>query len=244
MGDRGDEGGYPPARKGPPEGSSVVDRQKGPPPIRPPDCTDLRRSRWILPTTVIALLLLGAAGVASYREWHASPAAVPELVLPPGHPMLAAGETLVAPFTLHYAPAENLERIDVALIDGATRTIDMAAYVLTDFPVIQALTRAAGRGVAIRILLDRQQHDDRPEVAPLADLRRQPGVTIRIKASHVYMHMKSYALDGRLLRTGAANFSASGLKQQDNDLVVIENPAAAARFTADFTPAFAAGAAE
>jgi phosphatidylserine/phosphatidylglycerophosphate/cardiolipin synthase-like enzyme len=37
------------------------------------------------------------------------------------------------------------------------------------------------------------------------------------------MHLKSYQIDGRLLRTGAANFSASGLKRRDNDLVVIES---------------------
>jgi hypothetical protein len=30
-------------------------------------------------------------------------------------------------------------------------------------------------------------------------------------------------IDGRFLRTGAANFSASGLKRQDNDLIVIES---------------------
>jgi hypothetical protein len=35
-------------------------------------------------------------------------------------------------------------------------------------------------------------------------------------------------LYGRLLRTGAANFSASGLKRQDNDLIVIESAGAAA----------------
>jgi hypothetical protein len=55
---------------------------------------------------------------------------------------------------IHYAPGENLEHIDVALIDRAEREIDMAAYVLTDvltdWAVMQALTRAADRGVAIR----------------------------------------------------------------------------------------------
>jgi phosphatidylserine/phosphatidylglycerophosphate/cardiolipin synthase-like enzyme len=43
------------------------------------------------------------------------------------------------------------------------------------------------------------------------------------------MHLNSYQIDGRLLRTGAANFSASGLKRQDNDLIVIESAGAAAR---------------
>jgi phosphatidylserine/phosphatidylglycerophosphate/cardiolipin synthase-like enzyme len=47
---------------------------------------------------------------------------------------------------IHYAPAENLEHIDVTLIDTAKHEIDMAAYVLTDWPVVQALTRAADRG--------------------------------------------------------------------------------------------------
>jgi hypothetical protein len=35
---------------------------------------------------------------------------------------------------------------------------------------------------------------------------------------------------GNLLRTGAANFSASGLKRQDNDLIVIETTGVAAAF--------------
>jgi hypothetical protein len=33
---------------------------------------------------------------------------------------------------IHYAPGENLEHVDVALIDRAEHEIDMAAYVLTD----------------------------------------------------------------------------------------------------------------
>jgi hypothetical protein len=50
------------------------------------------------------------------------------------------------------------------------------------------------------------------------DLAETPGIEIRIKhKASAPMHLKSYQIDGRLLRTGAANFSASGLKRQDND---------------------------
>jgi phosphatidylserine/phosphatidylglycerophosphate/cardiolipin synthase-like enzyme len=41
------------------------------------------------------------------------------------------------------------------------------------------------------------------------------------------MHLKSYQIDGRVLGTGAANFSPVGLKREDNDLVVIESSQAA-----------------
>jgi phosphatidylserine/phosphatidylglycerophosphate/cardiolipin synthase-like enzyme len=49
-----------------------------------------------------------------------------------------------------------------------------------------------------------------------------------------WMHMKSYAVDRARLRTGSANFSASGLKRQDNDLVVTDDPAATAKFESAF----------
>jgi phosphatidylserine/phosphatidylglycerophosphate/cardiolipin synthase-like enzyme len=92
-----------------------------------------------------------------------------------GRLTLAAG-LLLATFTpcsadptpvIHYAPAENLEHIDVALIDRAEREIDLAAYVLTDWPVIQALTRAADRGVKLRIYFTSMVHS-----LPIASQRR------------------------------------------------------------------------
>src|ERR1700719_2787975 len=54
---------------------------------------------------------------------------------------------------IHYAPTENLEHIDVALIDGAWHEIDMAAYVLTDWPVgsVSAPAPALLRFVALTI---------------------------------------------------------------------------------------------
>jgi phosphatidylserine/phosphatidylglycerophosphate/cardiolipin synthase-like enzyme len=55
------------------------------------------------------------------------------------------------------------------------------------------------------------------------------------------MHLKSYQIDGRLLRTGAANFSASGLKRQDNDLIVIKSAEAAGAFKRAFDARFATG---
>jgi phosphatidylserine/phosphatidylglycerophosphate/cardiolipin synthase-like enzyme len=48
------------------------------------------------------------------------------------------------------------------------------------------------------------------------------------------MHLKAYAIDGVLLRTGSANLSPSGLKQQDNDLIILRDPEAAAKFEARF----------
>src|ERR1700730_6508881 len=102
---------------------------------------------------------------------------------------LAPGRAEPAP-VIHYAPVENLEHVDVALIDRAEHEIDMAAYVLTDWPIMQALTRAADRGVKVRIYLDGTQFAEREPAKVFRDLAETPGVEIRIKhKSSAPMHL-------------------------------------------------------
>ena len=146
-------------------------------------------------------------------------------------------------------PLRAGEHIDATLIDSARVEIDIAAYVLTDWPVMsagralrQALTRAADRGVKVRIYLDGKQLAEREPAKVFNDLAETPGVEIRVKRKNsAPMHLKSYQIDGRLLRTGGANFSASGLKRQDNDLIVIESAGAAASFKHIFEARYASG---
>ncbi len=57
---------------------------------------------------------------------------------------------------------------------------------------------------------------------------------MKVKASRDLMHLKSYVIDGALLRTGSANWSPTGLKRQDNDLQYEADPALAKQFEARF----------
>ena len=149
--------------------------------------------------------------------------------------LLLAVVTIVAPMPLiaaepieiHHSPIENLERLDVALIDEAETSLDVAAYILTDRPVIDALILAKERGVTLRILLDPSQKSDFARLAPLEE-------EIRLKKKGPIMHLKAYVVDGERLRTGSANLTASGLKQQDNDRLVISVPSVVAAFRGDF----------
>lgn len=150
-------------------------------------------------------------------------------------PPIGSGMALAAIFELHYAPEENLERVDVRLIDQAAARIDVAAYVLTDVAVIDALSRAAARGVKIRLFLEPfQERDSGYAAQKRAALAATPGVEIKRSLRNPWMHLKSYLVDGKTLRMGAANFSASGLKQQDNDLMVTDDAGAIAAFQKHF----------
>ena len=128
---------------------------------------------------------------------------------------------------VHYAPEERLDVIDAALIATAKRSIDLASYSLTDALVLDALDAAEKRGVAIRVVLDPRERQDFVKLGDLSD-------NVRIKRGGPFMHLKAYAIDSALLRTGSANFSTSGENAQDNDLVVIRDADAVAKFNAHF----------
>ncbi len=141
--------------------------------------------------------------------------------------VVLAGPCQVRAQEVHYSPEERLDTIDVELISTAKRSIDFASYALTDRTVIDALDAADRRGVAIRIVLDPRERHDFVALGDLAD-------NVRLKRGGPFMHLKAYAIDGVLLRTGSANFSTSGENAQDNDLVVIRDAPAAAKFDAHF----------
>lgn len=129
--------------------------------------------------------------------------------------------------------SEDLEHIDLQLIRSATKSVDIAAYSLTDWAIIAALKEARARGVIVRIALDPSVHQAYDKLADMADV-------VRIKKRGPLMHLKAYAVDAVLLRTGSANLSPSGLKQQDNDLIILRDLPAVAKFEARFAEVYAA----
>ena len=137
---------------------------------------------------------------------------------------------------IHYAPRENLESVDVREIGRAQLSIDMAAYVLSDPRIIMALTDAAERGVVIRLYLDKSQFAEHgPAQSELMEaLLVHRNVAARVKGEGVLMHLKAYAIDGEVLRTGSGNFSRSGLASQDNDAIFITDPATVNSFEGNF----------
>jgi phosphatidylserine/phosphatidylglycerophosphate/cardiolipin synthase-like enzyme len=158
------------------------------------------------------------------------------LALAAPKPFPQARAPVNAAIRIAYGPGEGFAAIDPELIARAKEKIDMAAYVLSDENIIEALSEAATRGVKIRLYLDPEQFRRMARVNQnVLALVDQPNVSARIKAEQDdLMHMKAYAVDGRWLRTGSANFSWSGERRQDNDIVVIDSFELAQAFSRNF----------
>ncbi len=117
------------------------------------------------------------------------------------------------------SPTNSRERL-LALIDGATDSIELYAEVIRDEEILAALGAAEARGVEVRLIVDQSLDEDSQAIA--ARLFAY-GVDIRL-ASHVYIHAKLMIVDGELAVVGSQNFTQTSLGRNREVAMVIEDP--------------------
>jgi phosphatidylserine/phosphatidylglycerophosphate/cardiolipin synthase-like enzyme len=143
----------------------------------------------------------------------------------------------------HFAPDENLEQLDYDRLGEAQRRVDVAMYAFTDKYLADQLMTLGRRGVTVRIYRDMDQYkgeqrnaDEHHDDSVTQLLRGEKNIYIRVKSSgrRDLMHLKAYAIDGKLLRDGSANWSAAGEKAQDNNAHFTNDPAEVKTFEQQF----------
>lgn len=158
--------------------------------------------------------------------------------------------------TLDHPDIRDAWQVWPEMIDGAKETLDIAEFYASDdpasrnsrlVPVIQAVERAAARGVKVRFLAEKAFQKTYPEI--LAGLASK-GVDVRIYDFGVLgggvLHAKYFLVDGREVYVGSQNFDWRSLTHiQELGARVIEPSVARAFsdvFETDWTLADPAGA--
>ena len=131
----------------------------------------------------------------------------------------------------------------VELLDSAETTADIAMYSLRDGGTIEAIERAATRGVSIRMILEAAAVDRRePEGTRSAQFE---DLGIEVRWINKIMHHKFVIIDGPrdgldlehpgVVLTGSANWSYSaGTNYDENTIVLSDNAEASGRFQDEF----------
>lgn len=142
-----------------------------------------------------------------------------------------------------FAPGDACLRKLRELIQGARSGIDVCVFTISDDRLSGALLDAHARGVAVRVLSD---NDKRLDTGSDIDRLREAGVAVRLDDTPFHMHHKFALFDGRLLANGSFNWTRSATAQNEENLVVTDDPALVGWFGARFASlweAFARGAA-
>ncbi len=185
--------------------------------------------------------MAGCSAFSGLRSRTPILASVASLSLLIGCPISILGQSAVATIpqtsgpVLRYSPQSNLERSEMETLSRATVSIDVAMYSFTDKELAEELCRLAQSGVRVRVYRDGEQCRQESERGQsTTELLLAAGIQVKVKQARDLMHLKSYVVDGSLLRTGSANWSPTGLKRQDNDLRYDTDPALVTLFETRF----------
>ncbi len=121
----------------------------------------------------------------------------------------------------------------VASIDAARLTIDVAIYSLNLRSIRDALLRAHGRGVQVRIVMD---SDNLEFSAPQALI--DAGIPVLGDRREGLMHNKFMVIDRTEVWMGSMNFTYSGTYEDNNQLILIRSTKMAENYTREFEEMF------
>lgn len=123
---------------------------------------------------------------------------------------------------IYFSPSGNaLHEGILPLIERAKQEIFISIFYLTNREIIEALTEAKNRGVDVKIIYDAVGANAMKE---LVKLLRASGVLLKVENWGGKDHEKNMVIDGKFFITGSANFSNSGMKKNDENILIFKSP--------------------
>jgi len=124
----------------------------------------------------------------------------------------------------------------VAAIDGATQSVDVAAFELNLTSVTDALVRAHQRGVRVRLVTE---SDYAGALGPTRLLQAQIPVVFDDRPP--FMHNKFVIIDGQQVWTGSWNLTYNCTYRNNNNVIVSDSKLLAENYTVEFEEMFIDG---
>jgi phosphatidylserine/phosphatidylglycerophosphate/cardiolipin synthase-like enzyme len=166
------------------------------------------------------VLLLGLSGcLANTPNW-----ARPGPLKPP-----AAVEDNIA---VYFSPRGGAMAAIIQEINGAQRSVDVQAYLITAKSFVDALKGACARGVRVRVILDKNNAGGAYSAMTFF---RDGTIPLWRDGQHKDAHDKVVLIDGHTLITGSFNFTdQSDEVNAENLLILRDKPVLYAAYQANF----------
>ncbi len=194
------------------------------------------RSRLLFILGLIVVLLLLGAVVSRF----VSPRATPDANVASASDWDVAFTTPLIPDTDPSRHRGGLDSRLVALMDRATQTLDVADYDFDLADVADAMARAAGRGVRVRMVTDSDTVGNTRDARVQAALRAvtQAGIPVVPDGRQPIMHHKFTVADGEWVETGSWNYTDGDTYRLNNNMAVFHSRELAQNYTAEFEKMF------
>lgn len=129
---------------------------------------------------------------------------------------------------VYFSPKGGCTEAIVGNLNRATNTVLVQAYSFTSAPIAKALVEAKKRGVLVQVILDKSQ---RTANYSSADFVAHAQIPTFIDAKHAIAHNKIMIIDGKTVLSGSFNFSKAAEESNAENLLVIQDPQMARKYT-------------
>jgi len=131
---------------------------------------------------------------------------------------------------LLFCPQEDCERAVVDEINKAQHSVEFMTFSFTSDPIGEALLNAQDRGVQIVGVMEKRQNSQYSEYSKL----RNFSVDVVWDGNPATMHHKVFIIDNETVITGSMNPTWSGAHQNDENLLIIDDPEIAQQYLQEY----------
>jgi len=139
-----------------------------------------------------------------------------------------------------FRPGEtSCESAIVTAIDGARHSLLVQAYGFTDPQIIHAIGEAQRRGIAVRVILDKENRQPRYTGATYL---RNAGIAVRIDDKVAIAHNKVMVIDDETVIGGSYNYTRSAEGKNAENVTFTTSACLAKLYTGNFEQRWKASA--
>jgi phosphatidylserine/phosphatidylglycerophosphate/cardiolipin synthase-like enzyme len=161
----------------------------------------------------------------------------------PDAPSTIAGQGLLIegrPFLVMFSPEDHVVDQLISLVNNAQNSIRFLAFSFTDYPLANAMIQRAQAGVDVAGVYETV--GSQTEYSELGTFLCS-GVPVRQDGNPGFMHEKVIIIDGHLVITGSLNYSSSADEENNENVVIVDNPDIAALYLQEFARVWLLGSA-
>jgi phosphatidylserine/phosphatidylglycerophosphate/cardiolipin synthase-like enzyme len=135
-----------------------------------------------------------------------------------------------------FTPGGACTDLIVSEIADAQYSILVQAYSFTSVPILSALKAAHARGVDVEVIVDKTSARQSKSGSrySAATYLTNPGIPVWVDTKVAIAHNKVMVIDWQRVITGSFNFTAAAQKSNAENLLVLDDPALAAEYKANW----------
>jgi phosphatidylserine/phosphatidylglycerophosphate/cardiolipin synthase-like enzyme len=152
----------------------------------------------------------------------------------PKSPSTVAQQSVVVngtPIQIYFSPEDKVLDHMIPVVSSANSSIRFMAFSFTDFPLAKAMLDRASAGVNVAGVFEKVGSDTESSELRTFFCAKVPA---RQDGNPRFLHDKLIIVDNRFVISGSFNFSSNATENNDENVIIVDNPQIANLYTQEF----------